>query len=153
MGTNILKKIIALSLIASMLLVSGCAGNPRIGQNGEQLVWIQHIRVMGGEWTADGNITSIGSQAASMATSSPIQAGLVGALIGIGIGMAGASEREGKIHIVYSPDGSRVGKTIYRKPWPGASELQPKTWAILSSDENGRMLLPCLGCEPVKESN
>lgn len=147
-----MKNIIALSFLACVLTVSGCA-SPQIGAHGEQLVWIRSIRVMDGSVSPDSNATSIGSQAASMAVSSPGQAGVVGALFGIGVGLVGAKNSEGKLFIEYSPDKSRLFKTLVRKPWPSSNELQPQSWAILSSDADGRIILPCPGCEPVGMSN
>lgn len=133
-----MKKIIALSILSSLLLIAGCAGNPRVGQHGENLVWIQSIQVIGGD---------------SNALYLPSQGGIAGALVANTVGLVSNKANEGKIHIAYSPDGSRAGTILFRKPWVGASDLQPHTWAILSKDADGRILLPCGGCEPVSAQN
>lgn len=159
MGTNILKKIIAFLLIASMLLLSGCASmsKPQVGSHGEQLVWIGVMKIHGGETQPDSNVASIGAQVASMGTSSPVQAGLVGGLLSVALSMGGSNKVEPRLQILYWPTANTSAgfsyPQIYRKPWPGSSELKAKSWAILSSDEKGPLLLPCGGCEPVKQSD
>lgn len=157
-----MKILNAILFMAIVLFASGCASinKQQFGQNGEPLVWIKQIQVIRPSMNPDGTAVSIGSQIASAALTSPIQAATVGALAGVGVGMAGSSNAEGQIHVLYfakDPGDGGVflpgGGTILRKPWNGSSELQAKTWAILSNDKDGRILLPCHGCKPVSPEN
>lgn len=153
------KTISAISFAAVLLLLSGCAsmiGKPQVGPHGEDLVWIGSVRYLGGESRPDSNVSSTVAQAASMATSSPMQAGLVGGVVSTVLSMGGTNKSEPKIQIFYWPTSQTVLRPsfpqLYRKPWPGASGLEAKSWAILSRDEIGPILLPCPGCKPVNES-
>lgn len=153
-------KLIVILPLAAMLFASGCAsvvtsaaGKPQIGQHGEQLVWVKSIRHFGNDWKPDADAANIGSQVASISRSSSIEAGVVGALVGMAVGKAGAKNNEDKIQVFYfskPPSGLQPSyPAIFRKQWPGSSELREGAWAILSNDEVGPILLPCDGCEPV----
>ena len=133
-----MKSFITALLLSLTLLLTGCVGNPQVSEKGEQIVWISSIKIIGN----DGVEVVV-----------PLNASIASTLVASVLGTMAHNANAGKYYIGYSPDHSRVGKIIFRSPWPGAEELKPNTWAILSEDKNGRILLPCNGCKPADAVN
>ena len=145
--------------IVAALAVSGCASmmEPRSGENGERLVFVNKIN---GAWVAPGS-GAIGGSAVSGPVAgghNPMAAGAVTAGASLLVQLFRGPEVILEIfdHDTTEADAPRItigrNRIIQRKPYPELSRLQLRSWAILALDENGDdIVLPCpSACRPVK---
>ncbi|MQY51284.1 hypothetical protein [Rhodocyclus gracilis] len=144
--------------IAAAVALSGCSMfTPREGPGGEKLVYLKSIKRTGGEFSMsrnDGVLTSV------FGVVGPAGAA-VGAAADVVFGTAAASLQEPAIDVFYANhddtladmEGRRFfGADFFSRPaWEGSEKLYPKSWVILTSDKDGKLLLPCeTPCLPVK---
>lgn len=144
------------ALIAIVSTLAGCASSmqPRAGENGEKLVFVKSIK---GVWLPDGG-GALAGQAVSgplAGGANPVAAGAVGGVVGLLVQAIRGPEVLVEVNDYGTgkrPSGASLvsGKTLQRKPWPGIERLAPGTWAILSTDEDGEIVIACPSeCQPI----
>ncbi len=145
-------------VIAAAFALSGCAVfTPREGPGGEKLVYLKSIKRVGGEFSMsrnDGAFTSV------FGVVGPVGA-VVGTAADVVFGTAAASLQKPVLEVEYTnhddTKADKEGRRIFdldfiRRPaWEGSEKLYPKSWVILTSDKDGKLLLPCeTPCLPAK---
>lgn len=155
-----MRQMFVLGMFAVVFGVSGCASfAPKAGANGEKLVFVKNIRFEGGGQPRFNNGGEIGGAIGAQ------QGGMGGAVAGgmlqglVAMTVTAFQDRravvdfsdfdpaEFKGEFKWFPGG---GGTIRRIPWAGVERLQIRTWAILSRDDQGDIVIPCeTPCAPV----
>jgi len=138
-------------------LMGGCAHLLSYQKNdaGQEVVWIHSIHWERSSSSASGAGAGFSHAAGMFGVG--LAAHIAADLVGRGVSkVVDKAEVPGKVLISFYPDVPRpfmVGGAIgWRDAWPGAEQLLPKTWAILSRDEKGMILLPCPEeCAPSKK--